>query len=261
MPRGPFTGRRRVSDAKEHGAKDKFTPGTYIFRISRGIYNPDSKSVEDAEWYGIESTVVKTLVEHSAEENAPYGASRRPGQSASWVFNLNPAQKRNAYLPMGNVKNLVKAVMETHGFQECFGYDSEGEPLPTQSRQDRQLWEDFEEIYEAWDEGRDLDEDVAERNDMEVDEPDPFNWVGDQLCADEGERFAGLCLRGVARDARGKDKRDNDQFIFCAVTCYPLEADEVAEYLAADTSAAEAAEAADKMVKRRKKRRRRRKAA
>lgn len=212
MPRGPFSGRKtKIADAQEQGGRDKFQPGTYVAKITRGVY-VESKNVNGAEYFGVETLVTETVSGKSAEENRPYQRSQRSGEAASWVFNLNPPNANHQYLADGNVKNLVNAIMHTDGFDDCLT-EEEDEILGI--------------LMEAYEGGKDLTDAEMKACDVDDPSPDPFAYVANLLVEDGGEKFAGLGLRVVARDARDRKKVDARPFVAC--TCYAIEAEATAD--------------------------------
>lgn len=213
MPRGPFSGRKTsIADAQEQGGRDKYQPGSYYSRVTRGVYK-ESDQVAGAEYFGVETIVVVTTAANSSEENRPYERSQRANEAASWVFNLNPPNRSHQYLADGNVKNLAQALMDTMGFAErlteeedaCLGM-----------------------LLDAYEEGRKLTSEEMEQAETDSNKPDPWAYVSNLLVADEGERFAGLPLRIVARDARNKKNTDARPFVAC--NCYGVDEDELEEH-------------------------------
>lgn len=197
---GPFTGRRKISGASESGARDKYTPGTYYSRVVKGVFK-ESEQVQGAEYFGIETAVVYVVTAYSADENAPYDASRKAGANASWTWNLNPPNRAFQYLADGNVKNLCKALSETEGFVECLSEDEASK---------------LDDLMEAFNNG---DENS-----------DPYGFIGNLLVSEGGEKFAGLPIKIVARDGRSKNNKNTNANLFCACTVYPVDADELAEF-------------------------------
>lgn len=223
-PRGPFAGRKtRIVDAEEQGGRDKYQPGSYYARIVKGVFR-ESAQVSGAEYFGVETVVVQTIAGKTSEENRPYQRSQRPGDAASWVFNLNPPQKSHQYLADGNVKNLIKAIMETEGFGECLD-ETEDEVLGF--------------LLEAMEADRKLTPDEMEKAGVKDSTPDPFAYVADLLVGDGGEKFAGLPIRIVARDARNRKNVDARPFVACSV--YPVDAEELAEHFGGRAAAERAA--------------------
>lgn len=206
MPKGPFSGRKtRIADATPTGGRDKFAPGTYVVRITRGVYT-ESKNVSGAEYFGIETIVIDTISGKTSEENRPYERSQKPGEAASWVFNLNPPNRNHQYLADGNVKNLAEAIMKTDGFGEALT-DDEDEILGF--------------LVEAHETGRSLTEAEMDKAEVDDPDPDPFAYVANMLVDEGGEKFVGLNIRVVARDARNRKNADARPFVAC--TCYPIE--------------------------------------
>lgn len=225
MTTGPFTGRRGTANADENGGRaPKFTPGDYYVVVQKGVYR-ESQRVNDAIYFGIETRVVKVLNGFSREENHPYAASRTPGSAASWVFNIN-RPSHLMYLPLGNMKNLANALMNTHGFVGRLRGDPD-EP-------DSEL-ADLIMLNELSEEGGELPE--ADKQRLGLEQPDPYDYVLNILVSEGGERLAGLPLRVEARDARDPQKANAN--LFCACTLTPVTEEEFVAHFGKHAKTAE----------------------
>lgn len=212
-----FTGKRSVKNATAQGSQDKYTPGAYYAVITKGVYVV-STQYDGATYFGVETAVMHVIQSNTAEQNAPYPASPRVGQSASWVFNLN---QRHQYLADGNIKNIAESIIDTVGFEAACG----------------ESFEVFNYIWEAYEEENSLPEAFCLENGI-VDpegnaatDPDPFSWVCDRLIEEGGEMFAGLPIRVQARDARKKGAAAANLFTACILS--PVSQDEMEEFFGA----------------------------
>lgn len=208
---GPFTGRgKRITGNEQGGKLPKFTPGMYFVRVTKGVYRESDQGF--GTFAGIETHIVKVAQSFTGEENAPYGATHLAGQGASWVFNLHVGNKQREHLALGNLNNIAKAIQDTEGFLKCLD-DTEAE--------------EYDRLLTAAEGGEDVD---------------PSAYLMDLLVSSGGEKFAGLPLRVVCRDGRGK----NAQHLFAVCHCYPVSAREVAEHFGGDTDTSIADAAAAK---------------
>ena len=201
MISGPFGGgKRTIRDAQETSGRDKLQPGTYYVLTTRGVF-VSSKNIEGAEYFGVETVVKRTIVSFSAEENAPYARSQRVGETGSWTFNLNPSNSKFAYLPAGNVKNLTRALMDTHGFYEALAGHT-------------QYRDEVIALYTKYTQGDET--------------ADPFSYVANMLAHEGGEMLTGLPLRIVAVD--GRNKKNPGAHLFPKCVCYAVDEDEYRTY-------------------------------
>ena len=150
--------------------------------------------------------MVKVISAFTKEENAPYGATRPEGSSASWTFNIKQPEHL-MYLPLGNMRNLANSLMNTWGFPQKL----EPEELT-----------DLVMLNEYATEGNDLS--PAEQQRLGLAEPDPYDYVNNLLVGGGGERLTGLPLRIEARD--GRDPQKANANLFCACRCFPVSQEE-----------------------------------
>lgn len=216
---GPFTGKTGTKDADESGGRGiKFTPGDYYVLTSKGVYKP-SQRVSGAIYFGVETRVVKVISAFTKEENAPYGATRPQGASASWTFNIKQ-QDHLMYLPLGNMRNLANALMNTWLFP---------------SKLTQQEIEDLVAVNALATEGGELPAELKTRTGLVA--ADPYDMVNNLLVGGGGERLTGLPLRIEARD--GRDPQKANANLFCACRCFAVTREEFeANYSEAVASAA-----------------------
>lgn len=210
---GPFTGKTGTRHADESGGRgSKFTPGDYYVLIHKGVYKP-SQRVSGNVYFGVETRVVSVISGFSKEENAPYGATRPPGSGASWTFNIKQPEHL-MYLPLGNMRNLASALMNTWLFPSKV---SEAE------------LDDLVTLNKLATEGGALGESDQKR--LGLEEPDPYDYVNNLLVGGGGERLTGLPLRIEARD--GRDPQKANANLFCVCRCFPVSQEEFESHFGA----------------------------
>lgn len=190
---GPFTGRgKRITGADPTGRTPKFTPGKSWVRIAKGVYRESEQG--HGTFAGVETSIVKNQVAYTADENRPHAATRLPGQTVGWIFNLHIG-KTWEDIGTGNLNNLAESIMDTVGFAGMLS-DEEADKLA-----------DLIDSAEAGDE-----------------DADPSGYVLDLLVSEGGEKFAGLPLHIEAVDIPNKGNR-----VYCGCKVSPVTVEELAE--------------------------------
>ncbi len=185
---GFFTETMQANDGEIKGAVDRrpfFSPGTYLAEVDGGIHvDKDARLL----LWGLNFRILEVEQGFTAEQNAPFEATRRVGSGAAIKYNLRAEW---AQIMFANALSVCDALFRTYGFDQAVNKIDPG------------AYEALLKMQDMFNEGNKAARPAAAIADMVAEHLDLFDGLvvritNDELLSKDGQRRAKPMTKDVA---------------------------------------------------------------